>query len=147
MIKSEIYRGKIWAGDTNLLCTISIEQPAPMQIIIRKGVFRNGITYTLPEDCIIDIPISTVDKWYRIELGYYVAPQADILVRSKINFYPPIPDGWKRLQTMILYGQEMFGNWEFKVPANSNSLGDLYVFTTEQGSVPIELIENQEIRQ
>lgn len=37
MIKSEIYRGKIYAGDTPLACSIRVEQTGPMQLTVRAG--------------------------------------------------------------------------------------------------------------
>jgi hypothetical protein len=38
-IKSEIGRGLIYAGDTPLVCTITVEQTGPMRIVVRAGIF------------------------------------------------------------------------------------------------------------
>jgi hypothetical protein len=37
MIKSEPQRGQIYAGDTPLACTISLEQTGPLELIVRAG--------------------------------------------------------------------------------------------------------------
>lgn len=37
MIISELYRGKIYAGDTPLESTLSVEQTGPLQLTVRKG--------------------------------------------------------------------------------------------------------------
>mgnify|MGYP001558577136 CR=1 FL=1 len=39
MIRSELYRGMIYAGDTPLACSITVEQTGPMQITVRAGSF------------------------------------------------------------------------------------------------------------
>lgn len=37
MIKSELYQGKIYAGDTPLECSIAVDQTGPLQLTIRAG--------------------------------------------------------------------------------------------------------------
>ena len=41
MIKHEMSKGKIYAGDTPLLSTIAVEQTGSMQLTIRAGYFRS----------------------------------------------------------------------------------------------------------
>ena len=37
MIRSEVHRGLIYAGETPLACTIAVEQTGPMVLTIRAG--------------------------------------------------------------------------------------------------------------
>jgi len=53
-IKSEIYRGKIYAGDTPLACSIAVEQTGPMQLTIRAGSFTTTGQARIFEAGIID---------------------------------------------------------------------------------------------
>lgn len=38
-IRSELHRGRIYAGDTPLACSITVEQTGPMQLTVRAGSF------------------------------------------------------------------------------------------------------------
>ncbi len=101
MIKSEIYHGKIYAGPTNLACSIVIKQTAPMQLTIHAGTFTytDDQAWTLTAPTVFDVP---ADPTYPTEC------------KIEIGDIGGVPDAW--CASRLLDGVE-----EFDTPPGWNS--------------------------
>lgn len=143
MIKSELYRGLIYAGKTPLSMTIKIEQTASMQLTVRAGSFTStgqwlpciveSKTYVLATDQVLNLTSDPdFSKHYDIDL-MSDGVTTDILVRSKladnIEEWSPYPAGWTRVHDLVL---------PFTVPAGTTDLVnvDIYVWTVLPGFPP-----------
>lgn len=132
MIKSEIGRGLIYAGDTSLALTIKIDQTGPMQLTVRKGdfVMLSGERFTLSNDVVLDLnPDTTVPFHYRIELGTDANGSVGVLARARTQTgsRPAAPFGWRRLHTLTVCDSQA-QNWEFMVPSGLTDLKDIDIF-------------------
>lgn len=127
MIKSEIFRGKIYAGDTAFSSTIEVEQTGDMEITVHAGEFTTtGDTgkqelpahYVLEEDAVFSdlLPNPTRVKYYQAELGL-LDGKVDVLMRSRLDaFYPPVPEGWQTIHILI---------FDFPVYPDTTKLDDI----------------------
>lgn len=134
MIKSEIERGLIHAGNTALTCTLSLEQTGPMQLTVRAGtlVMPDGTAITLAADEALDITADPVlPRYYRIEVGM-LDGAANVLCRSRLEpEFPAKPAGWVRVHTLTIQGgtPECWGShWEFAVPPGTTDLSALDIY-------------------
>ena len=135
-IKSEIYRGKIYAGTTKLNCSINIEQTAPLQLTISTGTFThtNGVSWRLEADQVFDItPDAVYPTECKIEIGDSrvgdVYGVVDVLCATRlldgIEEFDTPPD-WKTGHVLA---------FPFVVPAGCMNLSavDIFVLTVLPG--------------
>jgi hypothetical protein len=125
-IKSEVYQGKIYAGATQLSCTIVVEQTAPMQLTVRSGVFThtNGTTWTLESDAVFNLVSSpSYPTEVKIEIGD-IQPDGimDVwygtCVRNGIDDFD-VPAGWHTGHPLV---------FNFSIPAGCTDLTPLDIF-------------------
>lgn len=146
-IQSTVDRGRIYAGETPLALTITVEQTGPMQVTVRAGSFtstgqrrkdRSGnwlpwieepVTYALAADQTVDLTADLlVAKEYVVELGVNGLGAVDVLVRSRIvpDPFPPPPPGWTTIHMLV---------FPFRVPPLTLDLTDvdIYALTIRPG--------------
>ena len=121
-IKSETHRGKIFAGETPLACSIIVEQTGPMQLTVRAGAFtttgqrRKGpdrqwlpwieapATYTLAADQVIDLTSERVHPVaYDLDLVSDDGTTARVLVKRRMGSleYDPLPAGTRKVHELL----------------------------------------------
>lgn len=132
-IKSELYKGKIFSGDTQLASTILVEQTGAMQLTVRAGTFTHtdGRTWTLDADAVFDLVAdANYPTQVTIEIGD-IEPDGimDVWCGTKVqdgieDF--DIPEGWNAGHPLV------FG---FSVPAGCTDLTpiDIFVLTVLDG--------------
>ena len=87
MIKTQIYQGLIYAGESLLKNTITVEQTGAMQLTVKAGIFThtNGDTWTLEDDQVFDL---VADVYYttdvRIQIGD-IDNVVDVWCGTKVN--------------------------------------------------------------
>ncbi|MBE3144664.1 MAG: hypothetical protein IMZ61_12200 [Planctomycetes bacterium] len=139
MIKSEIYKGHIYAGATELASTIVVEQTGLMQLTVRKGKFTctDGTSHLMESDSVFDL-VSHPDYFteIKIEIGHipHEDPSdwsgiVDIWCGTKVNdgveeFDPPA--GWVTGHPLV---------FNFVIPAGCTDLTpiDIFVLTVLPG--------------
>ncbi len=127
MIKSEIHHGRIYAGTTQLACTIRIEQTAPMRLTVRAGTFTStsGRKLTLATDAVFDLAAdATYPTECRIEIGD-IAGTPNIWcgtrrVDSIEEINPPI--GWNTGHLLV---------FPFVIPPGTIKLDNVDIFILE----------------
>ena len=127
MIKSEIYHGKIYAGATQLACTIRIEQTAPMQLKVNAGTLTqtDRRTWTLANDAVFNL---TADAVYPTECKIEIGDVAGVtnvwcatrLVDGVEEFNPPA--GWNIGHTLA---------FTFTIPPGTTNLSAIDIFVLE----------------
>lgn len=128
MIKSEMYRGKIFAGDTKLANTIRVEQTAPMQLTFRAGTFTHtdGQQWALDSDVSVDLMSdANYPTMCQIEIGVLagtVNVWCGLQRMDGVEEMNP-PAGWIG-HLLVL---------PFIIPPGATSLPDIYVITVEPG--------------
>ena len=129
MTKSEIFRGKIYAGETFLACSINITQTAPMQLTIRAGTFTHtdGVSWRLEADQVFDItPDAVYPTECKIEIGDGkvgdVYGVVDVLCASRLL------DGIEKFDTPPDWFTGHVLAFPFTVPAGCVDLADVDIF-------------------
>jgi hypothetical protein len=123
MLKSELYKGQIYAGATKLACTLSLVQNGPLQITIGKGVFThtNGSQFTLNQNEILDFVVdATATKFYQallVRKGTSV--DVALLSRFEGGEYPQLVDGWQLVHPLI---------FEFALPPGTIDLSGIDIY-------------------
>ena len=123
-IKSEVYRGKIYAGATKLACSINIEQTAPMQLTVSTGSFihTDGRTWDTSAPAVFDIaPDTTYTTECKIEIGD-INGVTDIWCASKLL------DGIEEFDTPPGWNSGHHLAFPFVVPAACVDLGAVDIF-------------------
>lgn len=95
-IKSEIYKGLIYAGDTDLSSTIGFELAEPNQFIVTAGTLTlQGQVYEVERTAFT----FTQDDSYQISLGFIDSIQT-------LAAYSPInpPSNWRYVQQLAGFG-------------------------------------------
>jgi len=107
MIKSEIYKGLIYAGATQLACTIVIEQTAPMQLTVKAGVFTHtdGKQWTLSNDIVFNL-VADTDYATRVEIEIgdiegVVDVWCGTCVQDGVEEFN-IPEGWNSGHPLVI---------------------------------------------
>jgi hypothetical protein len=128
-IISEVYKGKIYSGETQLFNTITVEQTGAMQITVKAGVFThtNGDTWTLENDQVFDLiadPDYTTSV--QIEIGD-VEPDGimDVWCGSRVNDGIEefdIPEGWHKGHNLV---------YNFEIPAGCTDLTPIDIYVLE----------------
>ena len=132
-IKSETYKGQIYAGSTKLASTIVVEQTGLMQLTVKSGVFThtNGSKWILDTDAVFNL-VSSPDypTDVKIEIGD-IEPD-DIMdvwcgtcVQDGVDEFD-IPAGWNIGHALV---------FNFSVPAGCTDLTpiDIFVLTVLPG--------------
>ncbi len=127
MLKSEIHNGKIYAGETQLACTIRIEQTAPMQLTVRAGTFTHtdGRAWTLAGDAVFDLAAdATYPTECKIEMGD-VAGVANVWCATRLvdgveEFNPHV--GWNTGHTLA---------FPFAIPPGAIDLSGIEIFVLQ----------------
>lgn len=133
MIKSELYKGKIFAGATQLASTIMVEQTGAMQLTVRAGVFTHtdGTEWTLGVDAVFNLVSSPVYLTeVKIEIGD-IQPDGimDVwcgsCVQDGVDEFD-IPAGWRTGHSLV---------FNFSIPAGCTDLTpiDIFVLTVLAG--------------
>ena len=132
-IKSEIYKGKIYSGSTQLASTIAVEQTGLMQLAVRSGVFTHtdGDTWTLATDAVFNL-VSSPDypTDVKIEIGD-IEPDGimDVwlgtCVMDGVDEFD-VPVGWNTGHSLV---------FNFSIPAGCTDLTpiDIFVLTVLPG--------------
>jgi hypothetical protein len=128
MIKSQIYHGKIYAGSTQLACTIKVEQVG-MQLTVKAGTFThtNGDTWVLPTDQVFNLTSNlTFDTECKIEIGD-IQPDGivDVWCATKLNDGIEewnVPVGWRTGHLLA---------FPFIISAGATSLDNVEIFVLE----------------
>lgn len=128
MIKSEIFKGLIYAGVTQLASTIEVAQTGSLQITVQPGRFTTtaGVTVALSEATVINFQAEfDQGKDYWIELGL-LNSQPELLVVEQIHSYDDVssPAGWQIVQILVL---------PFQLLPGQTQLPDIYVFKVLPG--------------
>lgn len=123
MLKSEMFRGQIYAGATLLGCNLGFEQTGPLQITISPGSFvdTSGYLYELDEAQLLDVdPDPDIDQYFSAQLISDRA-QADVALMSRFEggLDSGLPGGWQQVQPLIL---------EFKLPAGTTNLDSIETY-------------------
>lgn len=129
MIKSELYQGKIYAGATQLACTIIVEQTNKMQLTVHKGVFTHtdGHTWVLANDAVFNLVADAVySTECKIEIGD-IEPDGimDVWCGTKVNdgveeFEQPV--GWNSGHALV---------FNFVIPAGCKDLTPVDIYCLE----------------
>lgn len=127
MIKSEMFRGLIYAGETLLASTIQVEQTGPMQLRVKAGSFTttDGSILELAEDQILDLEPSMVSRQVSLILGLYNGSVNLLLNEQLYGFeerHPP--EEWRSTQILVL---------PFSIPAGATELPDIFVLSVLPG--------------
>ena len=132
-IKSEIYKGEIYAGDTQLSSTIAVEQTGAMQLTVKAGTFTHtdGQPWLLDADAVFDLvsdanhPTSVKIEIGDIEPDGIMDVWCGTKVEDGIEEFD-VPEGWN-------IGQELVFN--FSIPAGCTDLTpiDIFVLTVLPG--------------
>ena len=130
-IKSELYQGKVFAGDTQLSSTIAVEQTDKMQLTIKAGTFTHadGMQWTLDSDAIFDLVAdANYPTQVMIEIGdieSVVGVWCGTCVMDGIEEFD-IPEGWNAGHALA---------FNFAIPAGCSDLApiDIYVLTVPDG--------------
>ena len=127
MIKSQIYRGKIYAGATKLACTILVEQTARMQFTVRSGTFThtNGDSWILASDAVFNLASNpTFANECKIEIGD-IAGVVDVWCGTKlldgIEEDNP-PTGWNTGHVLA---------FTFTIPPGTTNLSGIDIFVLD----------------
>lgn len=131
MMRSEITRGKIEIGATQLASTITVIQTAPLQLTVKEGTFTHtdGRAWILANDAIFSF---TTDAVYpiecKIEIGY-IAGMANVWCGTRLldgieEMNPPL--GWNTGHVLI---------FPFVISPNTTDLSavDIFVLTVVSG--------------
>ncbi len=131
MIISALHRGKIYAGDTRLASTITVEQTAAMQLTVRAGTFTytNGDAWTLATDAVFDISANAnTPTECIVEIGD-IAGVCDAWCGTRLlddteDF--DVPAGWRTGHAIV---------FPFVIPAGATTLDEIAicVLTVEPG--------------
>lgn len=122
-IKSEIYKGKIYAGSTQLASTIAVLQTGAMQLTIKAGTFThtNGNTWTLATDAVFNLASSpSYPTLVRVEIGDNGSNDVwcgTCVMDGVEEFDPPI--GWNKGQDLV---------FNFSIPAGCTDLTPIDIF-------------------
>lgn len=94
MIKSELYRGLIFAGNTPLASDLVVEQTGPMQLTVRAGSLTDtrGNVYQVPETVLDVVPGNDPMQPYQVMVG-------DVLVVLPFS----VPVGCTDLSELDIY--------------------------------------------
>jgi hypothetical protein len=130
-IKSEIYKGKIYAGGTELACNIAIEQTGPLQLTVNAGTFTHtdGKAWTLAVPTVFDVPADpTHPTECKIEIGD-IGGVADVWCASRLL------DGIEEFDTPPGWNSGHVLAFPFVVPAGCVDLAnvDIFVLTVLPG--------------
>ncbi len=125
MIVSEIGCGKIYAGDTQLASTITVEQTAAMQLTVRAGTFvhTNGNTWTLATNAVFDLAAhASTPTECIIEIGD-IAGAVDCWCGTRLldgaeDF--DVPTGWRSGHAIV---------FPFVIPAGTTALDPIEICT------------------
>lgn len=123
MLKSETFRGQIYAGATLLGCSLGFEQTGPLQITVSPGSFvdTSGYLYELDEAQLLNVdPDPDIDQYFSAQL-ISDGTQADVALISRFEggLDSELPEGWQRVQLLIL---------EFMVSAGTANLDSIEIY-------------------
>ena len=132
-IKSEVYNGKIYAGDTQLSSTLEVEQTGAMQLTVKSGTFTNtgGTQWTLDADVVFDLVADeNCPTNVKIEIGD-VEPDGILdvwcgtCVQDGIEEFD-VPEGWIAGHPLV---------YNFSIPSGCTDLTqiDIYALTVLDG--------------
>ena len=129
MITSQINRGKIYAGETQLSNTVAVEQTGLMQLTVRAGVFThtNGDTWLIENDQVFDL---VADADYstsvKIQIGD-IEPDGimDVwcgtIVNDGVEEFDE-PEGWHTGHDLV---------FNFNIPAGCTDLTPINIYVLE----------------
>lgn len=130
MITSRVGRGLIYAGETPLACTITVEQTAPMQLTVREGYFhstgdrKRGVIpqkYTLVGDRVVNLVSDPVEPVaYDLDL-VSDGTTTTVLVKNRVGAweYKPLDPPWVKIHELL---------YEFVLPPECSNVDTIPMY-------------------